>query len=466
MRRLAVIDIVALSKKLVGDETPFILEFLKKGSFATIIPSFPAVTCAAQANYLTGVYPQTHGIVGNGWYDRDLAEHMFWKQSNNLIQAKKIYDDLRNLIPGFTCAKLFWWFNMYSNADYSITPRPIYPADGRKIPDIYSHPYSLRDEITGELGKFPFATFWGPFAGKKSRLGGPDAASRWIANAAMRIEEKYKPALSLIYLPHLDYNLQRFGPDSPLIKQDLRAIDSIVAELVSFFKTRNVGVIILSEYGIHQVNKPIFLNRLFREKGWISIKEELGMEKLDPGASKAFAICDHQIAHVYVNDQSILNAVKDLLLSHPDILDVLDEHGKVEKKIAHKRAGDLIAVSRPDAWFCYYYWTDDKFAPDFARTVDIHRKPGYDPVELFLDESNPFIKLKLGFRMIQSKLGFRTLLDVIPLNPMLVKGSHGTPSNEPDNHPMIISDQQGLIHNSVIESTSVYEIIKKGVLNG
>jgi len=465
MKRIAVIDLVALTGRLLGENTPRIVEFSKTGSIASINPAFPAVTCSAQANYLTGVRPQIHGIVGNGWYDRELAEHLFWKQSNRLVRSKKIYDELRELVPGFTCAKLFWWFNMYSGADYSITPRPVYFANGRKIPDIYSHPYLIRDEITRENGKFPFATFWGPFAGRKSELGDSDSASRWIANAAKWIEERYKPTLNLVYLPHLDYNLQRFGPDPHLIKEDLRKIDDIAGDLISFFRSRDVGVIILSEYSIHSVSEPIFLNRLFREKGWIAIKDEYGMEKLDMGASKVFAISDHQVAHIYVNDKTIIDEVKNLLWNHPHIQEVLDEKRKTAIGISHERAGDLIAVAKNNAWFSYYYWFDDKCAPDFARTVDIHRKPGYDPVELFLDEQNPLIKQKLMLRLLQSKLGFRVLMDVIPLDATLVKGSHGGFVQDTTDYPLIITDIRGLLDKKIIDSTEVYQIIKSAVVN-
>ncbi|MCX7872091.1 MAG: alkaline phosphatase family protein [Verrucomicrobiae bacterium] len=465
MCRIAVIDIVALTGKLLGNDTPSILEFSKKGSLAAINPAFPALTCSAQANYLTGVYPQTHGIVGNGWYDRDLAEHLFWKQSNKLVQTKKIYDELKETTTNFTCAKLFWWFNMYSNVDYSITPRPIYPADGRKIPDIYTNPYSIRNDITNDIGRFPFQTFWGPLAGKNSKIGSADAASRWIAKAAMWIEEKYKPTLNLIYLPHLDYNLQRHGPNSPLIKEDLKQIDSIVGELIAFFKTKNVSPIILSEYGISEVKKTIFLNRLFRKKGWLAIKDELGTEKLDAGASKAFAISDHQIAHIYINDSSITNEIKDLILQQEGIKSVLNESAKQDRKISHQRAGDLIAVAENDAWFCYYYWFDDNVAPDFARTVDIHRKPGYDPLELFLDESSRFTQTKLALRILQNKLGFRALFDVVSLNPNLIKGSHGGFYTDIIDFPLIITEHHGLLDSKIIESTDVYQIIKNSILN-
>src|SRR5881397_2733115 len=212
MRRLAVINVVGLTESLLGTHTPRMAEFARRGARVTIVPAFPAVTCTAQSNYLTGKMPSDHGIVANGWYNRELAEVQFWKQSNHLVQGRKIWDELRALDPKFTCAELFWWYNMYSSADYSITPRPMYPADGRKVFDIYTWPYSVRREIKNDLGEFPFPAFWGPAAGVRTPQGAPEAASRWIAQSAKWIEEKYHPTLTLIYLPHLDYNLQRYGP--------------------------------------------------------------------------------------------------------------------------------------------------------------------------------------------------------------------------------------------------------------
>src|SRR6058998_3320305 len=183
MKRLAVINVVGLTESLIGPHTPRIAEFLQQGAKTSIVPAFPAVTCTAQSNYLTGRLPGQHGIVGNGWYDRELAEVQFWKQSNRLVRGKKVWEELREFNPQFTCAKLFWWYNMYSTADYSITPRPMYPADGRKIFDIYTQPAAIRHEIQRDLGAFPFPTFWGPAAGIDTPQGRPDAASRWIAEA-------------------------------------------------------------------------------------------------------------------------------------------------------------------------------------------------------------------------------------------------------------------------------------------
>jgi len=464
LKRTVVINVVGLTGSHLGPDTPRITAFAGAGGRATIMPAFPAVTCTAQSDYVTGQRPARHGIVANGWYNRELAEVQFWKQSNHLVGAPKIWDELRALDPQFTCAKLFWWYNMYSTADWSITPRPMYPADGRKFFDVYTGPMSLREEIKKDLGEFPFATFWGPAAGLDSPQGGPDACSRWIAGSAKWVESKHQPTLSLVYLPHLDYSLQRLGPKHPALAEDLRRIDAIVGDLISFYQGRSVQVLLLSEYGITEVDTPIHLNRLFRERGWITIKEELGLELLDGGASKVFAVADHQVAHIYLNDRSLAGAVRALLEKQPGIDAVLDADGKQRLGIEHARAGDLIAVAQENAWFTYYYWLDDARAPDFARCVDIHRKPGYDPVELFLDPKIPAVKLKILRRLLQKKLGFRMLMDVIPLDATLVKGSHGCRPRDAGDYPVLLSEQAAVLTSPQLESVEVYDVIKRAVL--
>ena len=464
MRRTAVIDVVGLSESLLGPQTPRLNAFRQKGALIRIAPAFPAVTCTAQANYLTGNPPSAHGVVGNGWYDRALSEVHFWKQSNHLVQSKKLWESLRDVESKLTCAQLFWWFNMYSSADWSITPRPMYPADGRKVFDVYSWPYSIREEIKQELGEFPFPAFWGPAAGVKSPQGSEDAVSRWIAASAKWIESKYAPALSLIYLPHLDYNLQRHGPDRGIIGEDLARIDEIAGGLIDFFEQRSVQVVLLSEYGISAVNTPVHLNRLFRKEGWLAIKEELGRELLDYGASKVFAVADHQVAHVYCREPSMTRAVRTLLEKQPGIAQILDSAAKAAIGLDHPRAGDLIAVAGEHAWFTYYYWLDEQLAPDFARTVDIHRKPGYDPVELFLDPKTPFIKAKIAWRLLQKRLGFRMLMDVIPLTPELVRGSHGRRPDNPQEWPVLLTARTDLAGKGPIESTQVFDLLQRHVV--
>jgi predicted AlkP superfamily pyrophosphatase or phosphodiesterase len=466
MKRTVVINVVGLSNGLVGPALPNIARFAAQGKMARITPAFPAVTCTAQSNYLTGRTPAAHGIVGNGWYDRALAETHFWKQSNHLVAGEKIWDIMRRADPKFTCAKLFWWYNMYSGADFSITPRPAYPADGRKVFDIYTHPAGIRAEIKRDLGEFPFAGFWGPAAGVNTPQGPADAATRWIAESAKWIETRLSPTLSLVYLPHLDYNLQRHGPQSPLVAADLAQIDAIVGDLIDWFQSLGVEVILLSEYGITPVDTPVHLNRLFRQMGWIAVREELGLELLDAGASRAFAVADHQVAHVYLNDPSLAGEVRAALEAEAGVESVLGAAEKAALGIDHPRAGDLIAVAAERAWFTYYYWMDDAVAPDFARCVDIHRKPGYDPVELFLDPKLPMVRAKILWRLAKKKMGFRMLMDVVPLDAGLVKGSHGRRVTAPADQPVIICQSPDANLPEQVDSTDVAAIIQGRLQSG
>jgi predicted AlkP superfamily pyrophosphatase or phosphodiesterase len=465
MHRLAVINAVGLTQRWLGPATPHLQALLQAGTSAPIEPACPAVTCTAQATYLTGAPPRVHGIVGNGWYDRHLAEIHFWKQSNRLVTAPKIWDRLRTEIPGFTCAQLFWWFNMYASVDYAITPRPMYLADGRKIFDIYAWPYSIRTDIKSELGAFPFAGFWGPAAGVSSPQGGPDAASRWIAESARWIERRHQPSLSLVYLPHLDYNLQRWGPNDPRANEDVRRLDQLVGGLVGFFQERGVRVLVVSEYGLTRVERGVHLNRVFRQHGWLTVKEELGRELLDAGASRAFAVADHQVAHIYLNDPALASAVRQAAESECGVAAVWGADEKQARGLDHPRAGDLVAVAEADAWFSYYYWLDDRRAPDFARTVDIHRKPGYDPVELFLDPAQPWIKGKIAWRLLQKRLGFRMLMDVVPLDASLVRGSHGAPPPDPRDWPVMIAGDRSGWDGSPVKATEVADVIRRMMLD-
>ncbi|WP_036483984.1 alkaline phosphatase family protein [Myxosarcina sp. GI1] len=453
MDKTVVLNIVGLTPQLIGEHTPFLSRWQSQGKTASIKPVLPAVTCTAQATYYTGTNPNKHGIVANGWYFRDECEVKLWRQSNHLVEAPKIWEKARSLDPDFTCANLFGWYNMYSSVDYAVTPRPMYPADGRKLPDIYTEPMELRPWLQSELGQFPLFNFWGPNTSVKS--------SQWIAEAAKKIELKYSPTLTLIYLPHLDYCLQKLGTEPQDIATDLQEIDRVCQDAIEFYEARGAKVIVLSEYGITPVNKPIHINRLLRQENLITVREELGKEILIPGASKAFAVADHQIAQVYINDSSCFDLVKSILENTSGIELVLDEAGKQKYHLDHSRSGELVAVADPDAWFTYYYWLDDNHAPDFARTVDIHRKPGYDPVELFVDPHIKLPKVKVASKLLQKKLGFRYLMDVIPLDASLVKGSHGHLTTSLARSPVFITQQQDLLNTEKIEATDVFNLILK-----
>ncbi|MDT8904900.1 alkaline phosphatase family protein [Pseudomonas prosekii] len=429
---LLLINVVGLTPALLGAATPHINALLQKARMAYLQPVFPAVTSTVQASILTGQAPSEHGIVGNGWYLRDQAEVRFWLQPNTLVQGEKIWQTLQRQLPGFRCSQLFWWYNMYAQVDAAITPRPHYPADGRKLFGLYSSPASLHERIEQQIGQFPFQSFWGPAAGI--------ASSRWIVDCAIAEFGINRPDLQLIYLPHLDYSLQRLGPDDPSIVDEVRAIDHEVGRLLAFAQAQGAAVMLLSEYGIEAVHQSVSINRLLRSQGLLQVRQSLSWELLDPGASAAFAVADHQVAHIYVKQPRDIPRVKALLQRQAGIEQVLDKDEQRTWHLHHPRSGELVAVASADYWFDYYYWLDDRKAPDFARTVDIHRKPGYDPLELFIDPTIRFPRLKVARRLLQKKLGFRYYMDLIPLDTGLIRGSHGRLPTSEETGPLLITN--------------------------
>jgi predicted AlkP superfamily pyrophosphatase or phosphodiesterase len=445
MNKTVVIDIVGLSSSLIGEHTPFLKKYCDSKKLQTIQPMLPAVTTSVQSTYVTGKWPSEHGIVGNGWYDRMDCEIKFWKQSNKLVLGEKIWDRAKQQDTSFTASKMFWWYNMYSTADFSVTPRPNYLADGRKTPDCYSHPADLRDYLQKELGQFPLFQFWGP--------GASIVSTKWIADASMLTDDKYDPTLTLIYLPHLDYCLQKFGQDFSKISKDLNEIDAVVEGLVDFYNKKGARIILLSEYGITNVHQPVHLNRVLRQHDLLGIRIERGLELLDAGASKAFAVADHQVAHIYINDASVTNKLRKIIEEVPGVELVLDKQAQKQYNINHERAGDLVVMAGEKSWFTYYFWMDDALAPDFARVVDIHKKPGYDPVEMFMTS-----KGRAAYKLLRKKAGLRYVMDVIPLDATLIKGSHGRLEKNTSFHPVLITDD---LYKDSVQAAEVYDVIWK-----
>ena len=380
---LVVIDVVGLTPRLLP-HMPSLRRLADEGAMANLETIFPAVTCSVQSTFLTGLMPRDHGIVGNGWYFRDLGEVLLWRQHNALVEGERLWDAARRSQPDYQVANVFWWYAMGAATDVIVTPRPIYHADGRKSPDFYTRPPELHDGLIKDLGPFPLFSYWGPTAGIKS--------SRWIVRAARRILAGQHPDLMLVYVPHLDYDLQRFGPDGPEAIAAARAIDAVLAPLLGAAKKRGATIVVLSEYGITAARRPVDINRALRRAGYLEVHSQAGMEYLDPMASRAFALADHQVAHLYVRDPADVPAVREIVAALPGVDEVLDADGKARLGIDHPRAGELVAVAEPDAWFTYYYWLDDARAPDFAKLVEIHRKPGYDPAELFMDPNDRLVR--------------------------------------------------------------------------
>jgi predicted AlkP superfamily pyrophosphatase or phosphodiesterase len=432
MRPLVVLDVVGLTPRLLA-HMPRLRAVAERGFAAELGTVLPAVTCSAQATFLTGEPPAGHGIVGNGWYFRDLGEVLLWRQHHALMGGEKVWQAARRDRPGYTVANVCWWYAMGADVDWTVTPRPIYYADGRKEPDCYTDPPELHDELVGKLGTFPLFTYWGPGAGL--------ASSRWIARAAEQIMADHRPDLTLVYLPHLDYDLQRFGPSAPEAAAAAAALDEVLGPLLDAAAGRDATVVALSEYGITDVSRPVDVNRLLRAEGLLRVYTQDGMEYLDPWTSRAFAVADHQVAHVYVPDPADLPAVAKLCAGLPGVAEVLDGSGKAAYGLDHPRSGELVLVAEPDAWFSYYYWLDDAAAPDFARLVEIHRKPGYDPAELFFDPVAPgAAKRRAAVALARKKLGLRYLMNVVGLDAgaRAVRGSHGRLPADPADGPVLL----------------------------
>jgi hypothetical protein len=329
------------------------------------------------------------------------------------------------------------WFPLHSKgsgADFICTPAPVHNADGSESPWCFTRPESLYDELTPKYGHFPLHHFWGPLADIQS--------SKWIVETAVVTAEKYKPNFFYIYLPHLDYAAQKSGPDSKAAKQALADLDAEIGKLIAGFeKAYNEQPLWLaaSEYVVTSVSSVVFPNQILREAGLLKVSDSEEGENLDFAASKAWAMVDHQLAHIYVQDSDpkVVKRVARLFTKRPGVAEVLTGEGLAKYKIDHPRSGDVVLISEPNSWQAYYWWFDDAKAPPYARTVDIHRKPGYDPVELFLDARSKSI----------------------PLNANLVKGSHGAPANDLAQRGVLLTSEPGVFLGGQLADTEVAEII-------
>ncbi len=430
---LVLINAVGLTPRLLPF-APRLSALAKTGWVSSLREVTPAVTCTAQATLLTGQPPSGHGVVANGWLFRDTMEVRFWQQSNRLIGAEPVYVTAKRRAAergrAFTTAKLFWWFNQGAAVDISVTPKPWYAADGNKAFGVSGTPPGRAEALEAKLGRFPFPTFWGPLAGLP--------CTDWIARCAADVLTTDRPDLTLVYLPHLDYEPQRRGPAGCDMAKHVGELDAACAPLLDAAKQVGAQVWVVSEYGHCDVTTPVYPNRALRAAGLLAVRDGPFGEQLDTFGSRAFAVCDHQLAHVYVADPADVPRVRDVLAPLPGVGRVLIGEERADIGLDPPRSGELVLLSEPAAWFTYPFWLDDRRAPDYARTVAIHAKPGFDPCELFFDPALRFPKLHAGRRLLQKKLGFRTRFDLVPLDAGIVRGSHGLPAADPHDRAILI----------------------------
>lgn len=432
------IDVVGLTPRLLA-HAPTLRALAAGGSSGPLAGVVPAVTLPAQASAMTGLPPDGHGVVGNGWYHRDTGEVRFWLQHHGLVGGESVEVAARRAAAArgrpFTAARVFGWFALGAPVETMVTPRPWYGCDGAKAFGVQSRPADLAARLERALGPFPFPAFWGPRAGL--------ASTTWIARAAASVLRAERPDFTFVYLPHLDYDLQRHGPDHPDVPARVAEADAAAAEVLAAAAEVGAEPTVFSEYGLVPVARPVLVNRALRAAGLLSVRDGPYGETLDPWASAAFAVADHQVAHVVAADPEARARARAVVEALPGVATVLEGDARAAVGLRHPRAGDLVLLAERDAWFAYPYWLDDRRAPDFARTVDIHRKPGYDPAELFVDPRLRAPSLRVARRLLAKRLGFRTRFDVVPLDPGLVRGSHGLPPADPADGPVLVSADRG-----------------------
>lgn len=456
MSRVLLLDVVGLTPRALAS-MPRLRALGDAGRTVRLDTILPAVTCSVQSTILTGLMPRDHGIVGNGWHFRGLGDPLLWRQHNRLVEGEKLWETARRTSPGFRAANLGWWYAMGASTDITVTPRPIYHADGRKSPDAYVRPAELHDRLVSAFGDFPLFQYWGPTASIVS--------SQWLIDATRGLlggRFGMPPSdLVMTYLPHLDYDIQRYGPTAPEADRAAAELDRALAPLLDDALDGGYTVIALGEYGIAAADRPVDINRALRREGLLEVYVQQGREQLDPWTSRAFAVADHQVAHVYVADPADIARVAALLRGLPGVDEVLDRAGQARYGLDHERAGELVVVAEPGAWFTYYFWLDDDRAPEFARGVDIHRKPGYDPAELFFDPADRLAKAKAGLSLVKKKLGLRYAMSTVPLDPSCVRGTHGRLPDEPADAPLLVCSDATLFadRDESIGATAVRDLV-------
>lgn len=410
--KLLVINCAALSPKLAlrSDLAKNISAIIEKGGYLPLNPVFPAVTIPVQASITTGAYPDEHGMVANGVFEHEMYETHFWHQPDQQLCRERFWTKLRDQ-KKLSVAMLFWQTSKFSDTEIVNTPHPIHTETGEVISTCYSKPNDLYEKLVAKFGDFPLHRYWSPLANHES--------SQWIVNCTKYVLENFTPDITFTYLPHLDYSTQRTGPESSLVLQDFIILDQMIGTLTETATKCGVQVVVLSEYAMQSVNGSIDINREFRKAGLTAIRNIKGKEYIELGDCKAFAMVDHQMAHVYLNQADPADVKKIVQKIHPQIEILETDEDKNKYRINHPRSGDMILIAPLDKWFSYYWWFDNSLAPTFASTVDIHRKPGYDPLDLFFDPSTKRISMDTN----------------------QVKGSHGRPPRSTDEMGVFISSQ-------------------------
>lgn len=404
------------------------------GSKAKIQHSFPAVTWPSQATVLTGSAPCDHGVVANGFFWREESKLEMWTAWNDVIQRPQVWDILKQKNSDIKTAA---WFPMLSKgcgADHVCMPAPIHQPDGSEDLWCYTKPQEFYGELLEQIEHFPLQHFWGPLANINS--------TEWILQSALLAAKKFSPDFWYVYLPHLDYAAQKDGPHSDAANRSLQELDQAIGNFANQVqKFSQAQWLVVSEYVITEVNHVSYPNQVLRKFGLLEIDETDDGELLNMKNSRAWALADHQFSQVFVKDRNpdLLQQVVEIFEDEEGFQMVLAGDQLEYLDMNHERSGDVILISNPDSWQAYYWWLDDGAAPGFARTVDIHRKPGYDPVELHFDPATKSI----------------------PLDASLIKGSHGVPAISAAHLGPLLCSVPDLVQSDSIRDTSILDLMLK-----
>ena len=438
-KKLILLSVPGLREKDVA-VMPKLRELTAGGEIADLVPSFPCVTCCVQANMTTGCLPAEHGVVANGFYWRDRRQVEMWTSPSDCIERPQIWDvSLRSQQsePRIGTRRSAVWFPLHSKgcrADYVCTPAPIHNPDGSESLWCYTRPPELYGTLRDRLGHFPLQNFWGPMADIQS--------SRWIADSAVLAARQWRPDFFYIYLPHLDYAAQRTGPDSVEADIAVAELDELIGQLAGGLReayAEELLWLVAGEYAITPVDHVAYPNRVLRQAGLLEVRQEADGEHLDLEASRAWALVDHQFSHVFVagGDRALAARVAEPLPPRAGhrrgpgrrpagplrIGPSAERRGGLDFPAAELAGVSLVAFRRS--------------APALARTVDIHRKPGYDPLELCFDPATKGISL----------------------DARRIKGSHGAPARDRAQHSVLVASEPIYLPGVAVADTDVFGVV-------
>ena len=373
MARVCVINLSGVSGRLLERQSGLWVNSLPSEP-RPIGATFPAVPASVQASMTTGAEPGVHGIVSGGVYRRQCHEVSFAERSNTLLNKKRFWQS-RHLPAPVTASMVFWWHPLAGAAELVVASAG-YAPPGLPIPQQPAHLY---DQVARRLGELNQSLLWGPGASWRS--------SQWMSSAAREIWADYLPDLQWVTLCGVDFAQVRHGVESADAADALREVDQLAQRLGEQVIAGGGRVVVISDGGYVPVERAGRPNWLLRQAGLLKVCQGAAGETIDLNQSRAFCLADHQMAHLYCEDERLADEAADMLRQDAAIVAVLGRDELFSSGLGHDRAGERIVLAQPDAWLTYAWWGPDDSPPPVAIGVAPQFKCGYDPCELFAGAS-------------------------------------------------------------------------------